>query len=149
MNRYRPLRILLVEDNPDDVAITERAFAKSNVASRLDVARDGQEALDRLLPGVPGEAFVPDLILLDVNLPKVNGLDVLARVRAGEGVSMVPVIMLTASAREEDVLDSYTRGANSYIQKPVVFERFTRALEVLGIYWLEVATLPSSEKRER
>jgi two-component system response regulator len=148
VNRYRPLRILLVEDNPDDVAITERAFAKSDVASKLDIARDGQEALERLTPDASGELLIPDLVLLDVNLPKVSGLDVLARLRERADISMIPVVMLTASARREDVLASYMRGANSYIQKPVIFERFTRALEVLGIYWFEVATLPSPQEGE-
>ena len=141
MRRFRPIEILLVEDNPDDVAIALRAFARSDVASRLSVARDGQEVLDLLLDGksLPSR---PDLILLDVNLPKVNGLDVLAKIRASDEFAMMPVIILTASGREEDIVRSYRLGANSYIQKPVVFERFTRTLEVLGQYWFEVATLP-------
>ena len=141
MRRFRPIEILLVEDNPDDVAIALRAFARSDVASRLSVARDGQEVLDLLLDGksLPSR---PDLILLDVNLPKVNGLDVLAKIRASDEFAMMPVVILTASGREEDIVRSYRLGANSYIQKPVVFERFTRTLEVLGQYWFEVATLP-------
>ena len=141
MRRFRPIEILLVEDNPDDVAIALRAFARSDVASRLSVARDGQEVLDLLLDGkaLPSR---PDLILLDVNLPKVNGLDVLAKIRASDQFAMMPVIILTASGREEDIVRSYRLGANSYIQKPVVFERFTHTLEVLGQYWFEVATLP-------
>jgi len=142
MKRFRPIEILLVEDNPDDVAITQRAFAKSKVASHLMVARDGQEVLDLLFAGARQAASRPDLVLLDVNLPKVNGLDVLAKLRASEELSMMPVVMLTASARQEDVVRSYQLGANSYIQKPMIFERFTRTLEVLGQYWFEVATLP-------
>src|SRR3990170_4878809 len=140
MRRFRPIEILLVEDNPDDVAIALRAFARSDVASRLSVARDGQEVLD-LLGGRPLPSR-PDLILLDVNLPKVNGLDVLAKIRASDEFAMMPVVILTASGREEDIVRSYRLGANSYIQKPVVFERFTRTLEVLGQYLFEVATLP-------
>jgi two-component system response regulator len=148
MNRFRPIRILLVEDNPDDVAITERAFARSDVVSVLDVARDGQDALDRLLRPTPGASAPPDLVLLDVNLPKVNGLDVLAQLRASDDTSLIPIVVLTASARREDVVRSYLLGANSYIQKPVVFERFTRTLDVLGAYWFEVATLPPPVERE-
>ena len=142
MKRFRPIEILLVEDNPDDVAITQRAFAKSKVASHLMVARDGQEVLDLLFAGARQAASRPDLVLLDLNLPKVNGLDVLAKLRASEELSMMPVVMLTASARQEDVVRSYQLGANSYIQKPMIFEGFTHTLEVLGQYWFEVATLP-------
>lgn len=139
-DRFRPIRVLLVEDNPDDVAITERAFDKSAVVSRLIVARDGQEVLDLLASDEPR----PDLVLLDMKLPKLSGLEVLAKIRRDEELSTIPVIMLTASNRPQDVLASYRLGANSYIQKPVVFERLTRALEVLGQYWFEVATLPRS-----
>jgi two-component system response regulator len=141
MERFRPILILLVEDNPDDVSITTRAFQKSGVASRLIVARDGKEALD-LLCGEDGSAARPDLVLLDINLPKVNGLDVLAKVRSTAAVSTVPIVMLTASGRREDIDRSYQLGANSYIQKPIVFERLTRTLEVVRQYWFEVATLP-------
>lgn len=139
-DRFRPIRVLLVEDNPDDVAITERAFDKSAVVSRLIVARDGQEVLDLLASDEPR----PDLVLLDMKLPKLSGLEVLAKIRRDEELSTIPVIMLTASNRPQDVLASYRLGANSYIQKPVVFERLTRALEVLGQYWFDVATLPCS-----
>ena len=143
MERYRPVEILLVEDNPDDIAIMERALARSSVASSITVARDGQDALD-LLFGERDRCPRPDLVLLDVNLPKVNGLDVLSRIRASDLVSSIPVVMLTSSVRQEDVIESYRRGANTYIQKPVVFERFARTLEVLGEYWFETATLPPS-----
>jgi two-component system response regulator len=131
---------MLVEDNLDDVAIAERAFTRSEVATRLTVARDGQEALDML--AADGRAPRPDLLLLDVNLPKRNGLDVLAAIRGTEALATLPIVMLTASGRQEDVTVSYRLGANSYIQKPVVFERLTKTLEVLGQYWFEVATLP-------
>jgi two-component system response regulator len=139
--RYRPMEILLVEDNLDDIAIAERAFARSGVVSHLSIARDGQEAVDMLFNRAPQIAR-PDLVLLDVNLPKRNGLAVLAAVRQQDDLATLPVVMLTASARQEDVISSYQLGANTYIQKPVVFERLTRALEVLGQYWFEVATLP-------
>ncbi len=139
--RFRPIQILLVEDNPDDVSITTRAFEKSAVVSRLIVARDGQEVVDLLCAG-DGSAARPDLVLLDINLPKVNGLDVLAKVRGTAAVATVPIVMLTASGRREDIDRSYQLGANSYIQKPIVFERLTRALEIIRQYWFEVATLP-------
>ena len=139
--RFRPVEILLVEDNLDDVAIAERAFSRGRVVSRLTIARDGQEALDRLLDR-SGGAVRPDLVLLDVNLPKRNGLDVLSAVRQTEELATLPIVMLTASARQEDVTASYRLGANTYIQKPVVFEQLTRTLEVLSQYWFEVATLP-------
>jgi two-component system response regulator len=141
MERYRLLRILLVEDNPDDLAITRRAFEKADVASTLLVARDGREALDVLCGESPRSAR-PDLVLLDINLPKVNGFDVLQHVRASSGVSNVPIVMLTASARVEDVERSYRLGANSFIQKPIVFDRLTRALEIVRQYWFDVVTLP-------
>jgi len=133
-----------VEDNPDDVSITTRAFQKSGAVSRLIVARDGQEVLD-LLCGEDGGAARPDLVLLDINLPKVNGLDVLAMVRSTAAVATVPIVMLTASGRREDIGRSYQLGANSYIQKPIVFERLTRTLEVVRQYWFEVATLPPAD----
>jgi two-component system response regulator len=141
MERFRPVQILLVEDNPDDVSITTRAFERSGVVSRLTVARDGQEVID-LLCGGDGCPARPDLVLLDINLPKVNGLDVLAKVRATGAVATVPIVMLTASGRLEDIERAYGLGANSYIQKPVVFEGLARTLDVIRQYWFEVATLP-------
>jgi CheY-like chemotaxis protein len=138
MERFKPARILLVEDNPDDVLITQRALTRSRVANELHVARDGQEALDYLF----GDHPRPDLILLDVNLPRANGIEVLTKIRSDEHLSVIPVIMLTASDREEDVVRSYTLGSNTYIQKPVHFEAFLHALEVLGEYWIVIAKLP-------
>jgi two-component system response regulator len=134
--------VLLVEDNPDDVEIARRAFKKTGVVSDIILARDGQEVLDRLF-GEEASTTRPDLMLLDLNLPRVNGFEVLERVRASELYASMPVVVLTASARQEDVQRTYRLGANSYIQKPAVFERFTHLLEVLGEYWLEVATLPT------
>ena len=138
MGRYRPVRVLIVEDSPDDVAIAQRAFRASSVASDLMVARDGQEAVEVLLNGTSR----PELVLLDIKLPRLNGHEVLKRVRADDRLAMLPVIMLSASQRPEDVLESYRLGANSYIQKPVAFGRFQEILEVFATYWFEVATLP-------
>ena len=138
--------ILLVEDNPDDVEITRRALTRSRLANDLHVTRDGQEALDFLFRlgqyGNGADTPRPDLILLDLNLPKVNGIEVLERIRANEHVSIIPVIMLTASEREEDVARSYKLGSNTYISKPVEFEKFLHAIELIGEYWIVVATLP-------
>lgn len=144
MKNFKPAQILLVEDNPDDVLITRRALERSRVANDLHVARDGQEATDFIFqtgefgPKTPR----PDLVLLDVNLPKANGLEVLSRIRSNAGTSLIPVIMLTASGRDEDVVKSYKLGSNTYIQKPVEFEKFLHALDVLGQYWIVIATLP-------
>lgn len=144
METYKPVKILLVEDNPDDVLITRRALARSRVANELYVVRDGREALDFLSarPGDP-DAPRPDLILLDVNLPRVNGMEVLEHVRRDDELAVIPVIMLTASDREEDVVRSYRLGSNTYIQKPVEFAKFLQALDVLGEYWIVIAKLPS------
>lgn len=144
MQNFKPVQILLVEDNPDDVAITRRALAKSRVANTLNVVRDGQEALDYLFgrQGAPAGGPRPDLILLDVNLPRASGMEVLEQIRADAKLGMIPVIMLTASDREEDIVKSYTLGSNTYIQKPVEFDKFLHALDVLGQYWIVIAKLP-------
>jgi CheY-like chemotaxis protein len=144
MQSYKPVQILLVEDNPDDVQITRRAMTKSRVANELHVVRDGQEALDFLFRAgaYSAGATRPDLILLDVNLPRASGMEVLAKIRADDELTTTPVIMLTASDREEDIVKSYRLGSNTYIQKPVEFEKFLHALDVLGEYWIVIAKLP-------
>ena len=134
--------ILLVEDNPDDEALTLRAFDKSNIHNKVVVKRDGAESLAYLFPGEgEGEgdgddAPTPALILLDLNLPKVGGLEVLRRMRADERTQMIPVVVLTSSKLEEDVLVSYRNGANAYVRKPVKFSEFTEAVKALGVFWL-------------
>ncbi len=138
MGRFRPVRVLVVEDSPDDLAIAQRAFKLSPVANELLVARDGQEAIDALF----NNGSSPDLMLLDIKLPKLSGHEVLRRVRADGRRAALPVVMLTASQRKDDVLESYRLGANSYIQKPVAFGRFQKILEIFAQYWFEVATLP-------
>ena len=143
----KPAEILLVEDNPDDVDITLRAFHKMRVANTLHVVRDGQEALDFLFceGEYSGRAGLPrpDLVLLDLNLPKVDGPEVLAKIRASDGLSTMPVIVLTVSERQEDIQGSYKLGANTYITKPVDFAKFIHAVEVLREYWIVIAKLPS------
>ena len=147
MESLKPINVLLVEDNPDDVEITRRALSLGRIANDLQVARDGQEALDLLFrqgqygAGTPR----PDLILLDLNLPKVNGLEVLERIKTKDGLCSIPVIMLTVSNRDEDVARSYKLGSSTYIQKPVEFDKFFHAIEVLGEYWIIIATLPPKE----
>lgn len=132
--------ILLVEDNPDDVALTQRAFQKSHLVNRLVVAQDGAEALDYLFAtgrweGRPPEGM-PVLILLDLKLPKIDGLEVLRRLRLDPRTKLIPVVVLTSSVEEQDVIRSYDLGCNSYIHKPVDFTQFVEAAQQLGIYWL-------------
>jgi two-component system, response regulator len=131
--------ILLVEDNPDDEALTLRAFRKSNISNEIVVARDGAEALAYLFPCGDGDghdAPRPALILLDLNLPKVGGLEVLRRLQADERTQVIPVVVLTSSKLEEDILDSYRSGANAYVRKPVKFSDFADAVRALGVFWL-------------
>jgi two-component system response regulator len=138
--------IMLVEDNPDDEALTMRAFAKSNITNPVVVARDGAEALDYLF--ATGEFAgrdaqeTPAVVLLDLNLPKVDGLQVLERLRANERTSLVPVIILTSSKEETDIQSGYRLGCNSYVRKPVDFDRFIDAARQLGAYWLQLNEPP-------
>jgi CheY-like chemotaxis protein len=138
--------ILLVEDNPADILITQRALRESDLAVELIVLRDGQEAVDYLLrrgPYAEDPAWrVPDLILLDLNLPRVSGQGVLTRIRTEAALSTVPVIVLTTSSRQEDVQAVYAAGANTYIEKPQDFARFVQVLQTIQRYWLETALLP-------
>jgi two-component system response regulator len=132
--------ILLIEDNPDDEALTLRAFGKNHISNQVVVARDGVEALDYLFgtgshAGRP-PAPLPAVILLDLKLPRIDGLEVLRRIRANERTALLPVVILTTSKEQQDVTDGYTLGANSYIRKPVDFEKFIHAVGQLGLYWL-------------
>lgn len=125
--------ILLVEDDPDHELLTIRALKKSNIANDVRVARDGEEAINLLF----GEnAITPQVILLDLKLPKVDGLEVLRRIRSGESTRLLPVVVLTSSDEERDVVRSYQLGVNSYIRKPVNFNDFAEATRQLGMYWL-------------
>ncbi|HET8819805.1 MAG TPA: response regulator [Xanthomonadaceae bacterium] len=132
--------ILLVEDNPDDVELTRIAFAEAKIANDLVVMRDGAEALDYLFArGAHADRDpndLPSIILLDLNLPKVDGREVLQAIRANEATRTLPVVVLTTSAEPFDVEASYALGVNSYIQKPVDFERFVWAVKQVGLYWL-------------
>lgn len=132
--------ILLVEDNPDDVELTRLAFEEANVANRMIVVRDGAEALDYLFARGPYSGRdpheLPSIVLLDLNLPKLDGREVLQAIRAEPATRELPVVVLTTSAEPFDVEASYALGVNSYIQKPVDFEQFVGAVRQVGLYWL-------------
>ncbi len=132
--------ILLVEDNPDDVDLTLRAFQRSRVRNRVVVAKDGVEALEYLFStGAHANrqaGDMPEVVLLDLNLPRLHGLEVLKRLRADERTRLLPVVVLTSSIEEQDILRSYHLGANSYVRKPVDFAQFVEAARQLGLYWL-------------
>ena len=142
--------ILIVEDNPDDEALTIRALKKNNIGNRLVVVRDGVEALDFLFcTGIYSDRDphdLPQTILLDLRLPKVDGLEVLRRIRADQHTSMLPVVILTSSKEEQDVIEGYKYGANSYIRKPVDFDQFVNSVRQLGLYWLVLNEAPSLQE---
>lgn len=140
--------ILLVEDNPDDVELTLRAFKKYNIMNEVVIASDGAEALDYLFGkgkyAGRGISKLPEVILLDLKLPKVDGLEVLQRLRSDERTKLLPVVILTSSNEERDMINGYKFGANSYVQKPVDFTQFSEAVGRLGIYWLLLNKSPDN-----
>ena len=143
--------ILLVADNPDDELLTLRALKKQNITNEVVVARDGEEALDYLFGSGPYAgrdlSVMPQLVLLDLKLPKVDGLEVLRRVRADQRTRLLPVVILTTSREQQDLLQGYGLGANSYVRKPVDFVQFTEAVRQLGLYWLLLNESPPSTAR--
>lgn len=141
--------ILLVEDNPDDVLLTERALKKSHILNKLVVAKDGAEALDYLF-GTGTWAgrdlnTMPQLVLLDLKLPKIGGLEVLKKIRADNRTKLLSVVILTSSKEEQDLINGYSLGANSYIRKPVNFDQFAESVRQLGLYWLVLNEKPPSD----
>ena len=138
--------ILLVEDNPDDEVLTLRALRKNNISNEVVVARDGQEALDYVF----GEGQyrgrdvgdLPQVVLLDLKLPKIDGLEVLRRIRGDTRTELLPVVILTSSKEDQDVINGYRLGANSYVCKPVSFDEFLEAARTLGLYWLLINETP-------
>lgn len=145
----RQIEILLVEDNPDDVELTLHALRKEKLANNIHVARDGEEALEFLFcSGVHGDRSFehpPKLILLDLKLPKVDGMDVLKRLKADARTRTIPVVILTSSKEERDLVSGYNLGANSYIQKPVDFDQFREIVKTVGLYWLVINQPPVPE----
>jgi len=138
--------ILLVEDNPDDAELTARALTNSHVANEILLARDGEEAINLLFTTSDSpeqtSPLLPAVVLLDLKLPKLSGLDVLKRIRSNPRTQYLPVVILTSSSEEEDILTSYQLGANSYVRKPVEFQKFSTAIQQLGLYWLSVNQPP-------
>lgn len=150
MTENHAVEILLVEDNPNDVELALRALRTSRVSNRVVVVNDGAEALDYLF-GTGKHAQrdasqVPKLVLLDLKLPKVDGLEVLAKVKSDPRTQAIPVVMLTTSHEERDIVESYRLGVNSYIVKPVDFEQFTKAVQQLGLYWLLMNETPGNRR---
>ena len=140
--------ILLVEDDPDHEALTIRALKKANIANNIRVAHDGEEALNMLFgKGADALPFLPQVILLDLKLPKIDGLEVLRHIRETESTRMLPVVVLTSSDEESDVMRSYKLGVNSYIRKPVNFTDFAEATRQLGMYWLVLNETPPTPLR--
>jgi len=138
--------ILLVEDNPNDVTLTLHALKKNNIANEVVVAEDGVEALDYLF-GEGAHAGrdvsqMPSLVLLDLKMPRLDGLDVLKRLRADDRTKLLPIVILTSSREEHDLVEGYSLGVNSYVQKPVDFDQFTEAVRQLGLYWLVLNETP-------
>ena len=150
MNANQIVEILLVEDSLEDLELTQRALRNANLGNHIHVARDGAEALDFIFceGGYAGRKIedTPKLILLDLKLPKVDGLEVLERIKGDERTRFIPVVVLTSSKEQADVIKSYQLGVNSYIVKPVNFEGFTRAVQELGMYWLLINQPPKLDK---
>ena len=146
LNNMKNKRILLVEDNPDDQELTMRALKKNNIGNEIVLAKDGQEAIDYLFgKGTYSSrdmSEMPQIVLLDIKLPKVDGIEVLKQIRADKRTKMLPVVILTSSKEEKDMVDSYNFGANSYIRKPVDFNQFTESVRQLGLYWLVLNETP-------
>lgn len=136
MSAVRP--ILLVEDNPDDERLTRRALRRGNLANPVVVAHNGEEALQRVFSPEP----LPCVVLLDLKLPKVDGLEVLRQIRNSDRTRLLPVVMLTSSSEDRDIIESYSLGANSYVRKPVNIDEFTEAVRQLGLYWALISELP-------
>ncbi|MCL5020104.1 MAG: response regulator [Bacteroidetes bacterium] len=136
-----PKKILLVEDNPDDVELTLRALRKSRIVNEVTVATDGEEALKILSEGQKNDSL-PAVVLLDLKLPKVSGFDVLKQVRASERTKFLPVVILTSSKEESDLINGYSLGVNSYIRKPVDFIEFAEVAKNVGLYWLLLNEVP-------
>lgn len=143
----KAINILLVEDNPDDVELTLHALKKNNIANPVRIVRDGQEALDYLFykgKYQDGDYALPNVILLDLKLPKVDGIEVLQRIKSDRKTKLIPVVVLTSSKEESDLLKSYDLGVNSYIRKPVDFDQFVETVRQIGFYWMLINEQPQA-----
>jgi two-component system, response regulator len=147
----QPIEILLVEDNPDDVELTLRAFKKNNIANRIVVVNDGEQALNFLYGrGEYSNRYksqLPKVVLLDLKLPKKDGLEVLKCMKNDERLRLIPVVVLTSSREEQDIAKSYHLGVNSYIVKPIDFDQFVKTVQQLGLYWLLINEIPNDIKK--
>lgn len=148
----KPIEILLVEDNPDDEQLTLRTLRNNKLANNVHVVRDGEEAIEFLscggrYAGRDAANSIPKLILLDIKLPKVNGIEVLKFIRTMPALKLVPVVILTSSREERDIVETYGLGTNSYIVKPVTFDQFTECVRQIGMYWLLLNQLPGAAQR--
>ena len=147
MTQIRPIEILLVEDNPGDVILTEEAFSAAKISNNLHIARDGEEALDYLNRASGYEnAIRPDLILLDLNLPKIDGREVLDTIKSDDTLKRIPVVVLTSSEAEQDIVKTYDLHANSYVVKPINLDQFVKVVNAVESFWFSVVTLPSLDK---
>lgn len=147
MKETRALDILLIEDNDDDILLTEEAFAENRLTNKLVVARTGADALKYLnKEGIYADAKKPGVILLDLNLPGISGIEVLQQIKNDEYLKDIPVVVLTTSSLEEDIITSYKLHANCYINKPVSLDRFLEVIKIFGDFWLSVATLPENNE---
>jgi len=146
MNEYKTIEILLVEDNPNDIELTMRALKKNDLKAKIHVVKDGEEALDfiycRNMYKGRDSRELPKVVLLDLNLPKVDGLEVLREIRQNEATRYLPVAILTTSKSERDIIESYKLGVNSYIVKPVDYKKFVEAVAEIGLYWLLINEFP-------
>ena len=147
-SQARPIEILLVEDNPGDVLLTEEAFSEAKIWNNIHVATDGEKALAYLNKENGYEDAVrPDLILLDLNLPKIDGREVLDRVKSNESLRRIPVVVLTSSEAEKDIIKTYDLHANSYVVKPINLDQFVRVVQAVENFWFSVVTLPRDNEK--
>jgi CheY-like chemotaxis protein len=140
-----PIRLLMAEDDPEDQLLVQKAFQKARLANHLDIVEDGEELLDYLFRrGEFANAHRPDLILLDLNMPRKDGREALHEIKADPELHQIPIVVLTSSSADEDIVRSYDLGVNSYIEKPVTFEKLVEVVEALEKYWFEIVKLPPS-----
>jgi two-component system, response regulator len=146
-NHAKPIRLLMAEDDPEDQLLVRKAFERSRLTNALSIVNDGEELLEYLeRHGKYGDARRPDLILLDLNMPKMDGREALKAIKANPALRSIPVIVLTTSSADEDILRSYNLGVNSYIEKPVTFDKLVDVVNALGRYWVEIVKLPPNEE---